>query len=108
MYFYKFLYHATMKIYIKPSCPYCVRLLSLLDEAGLKYESIDVLSHPAKNEEMMAKSGQRGVPEVEIANIIIPDYATEETLVGDIQTILAAGYVNEEVMKKLTSTIVYI
>ena len=39
-------------------------------------------------------------PEVEIANVIIPDYGTEETLVEDIQTILAAGYVNEEVMKK--------
>jgi hypothetical protein len=47
------------------------------------------------------------VPEVEIANVIIPDYETEETLLEDIQTILAAGYVNEEVMKKLTSTIVY-
>mgnify|MGYP006055632709 CR=1 FL=1 len=97
-----------MKIYIKPSCPYCVRLLALLDEAGLEYESIDVLSHPAKNDEMMTKSGQRGVPEVEFANVIIPDYATEETLVADIETILAAGYVNEEVMKKLTSTIVYL
>jgi len=97
-----------MKIYIKPSCPFCIRLLSLLDEAALKYEIIDVISHPHKNDEMMKKSGQRGVPEVEIANVIIPDYSTEETLVEDIQTILAAGYVNEEVMKKLTSTIVYL
>lgn len=97
-----------MKIYIKPSCPYCIRLLSLLDEAGLEYETIDVLSHPDKNEEMAQKSGQRGVPEVEIVNVIIPDYATEETLVEDIGTILAAGYVNEEVLKKLTSTVVYL
>lgn len=97
-----------MKIYIKPSCPFCIRLLSLLDDAGLEYESIDVITHPHKNEEMMAKSGQRWVPEVEIANVIIPDYATEETLVEDIQTILAAGYVNEEVLKKLTSTCVYL
>ena len=97
-----------MKIYIKPSCPFCIRLFSLLDEASLKYESIDVISHPDLNEEMIKKSGQRGVPEVEIANVIIPDYATEETLVEDIQTILEAGYVNEEVLKKLTSTIVYL
>jgi hypothetical protein len=40
--------------------------------------------------------------------VIIPEYATEETLVEDIQTILAAGYVNEEVLKKLTSTCVYL
>lgn len=97
-----------MKIYIKPSCPYCIRLLSLLDDAAHTYETIDVLSHPDQNEEMIQKSGQRGVPEVEIANVIIPDYATEETLVADIETILAAGSVNEEVMKKLTSTVVYL
>lgn len=102
------LYHAFMKIYVKPSCPFCIRLLSLLDEANLKYEIIDVINHAGKNDEMIQKSGQRGVPEVEIANVIIPDYGTEETLVEDIQTILAAGYVNEEVMKKLTSTIVYL
>jgi len=98
----------SMKIYIKPLCPFCIRLLSLLDEADLKYETIDVIAHSQKNEEMIKKSGQRGVPEVEIANVIIPDYWTEEMLVQDIQTILAAGYVNEEVMKKLTSTIVYL
>lgn len=97
-----------MKIYIKPSCLFCIRLLSLLDQAGLKYETIDIMGHPHKNDEMIKKSWQRGVPEVEIANVIIPDYSTEETLVEDIQTILAAGYVNEEVMEKLTSTIVYL
>jgi glutaredoxin 3 len=101
-------YSSAMKIYIKPACPFCIRLLSLLDERDLKYESIDVITHPHKNEEMMKKSWQRGVPEVEVANVIIPDYGTEETLVEDIQTILAAVYVNEEVMKKLTSTIVYL
>ena len=97
-----------MKIYVKPFCPFCIRLLSLLDEAELKYEIIDVINHEDKNEEMIKKSGQWGVPEVEIANVIIPDYDTEETLVADIQTILAAGYVNEEVLKKLTSTVVYV
>lgn len=101
-------YLLSMKIYIKPLCPFCIRLLSLLDEAGLEYEVVDVIAHLQKNDEMMKKSWQRGVPEVEIANVIIPDYGTEETLVEDIQTILAAGYVNEEVMKKLTSTVVYL
>lgn len=97
-----------MKIYIKPTCPYCIRLLSLLDEAEIEYEIIDVINHSDLNEEMISKSWQRGVPEVEIANVIIPDYGTEETLVEDIQTILKAGHVNEEVMKKLTSTVVYL
>ena len=97
-----------MKIYIKPTCPYCVRLLQLLDKAGLEYEIIDVLTSPEKNEEMMEKSGNMGVPEVEISNVIIPDYATEETLVSDIQQILKVGEVDATLEEQLTSTIVYL
>lgn len=97
-----------MKIYIKPSCPYCIRLLELLDEAGLRYEKIDVLASTESNELMMEKSGSMGVPEVEISNVIIPDYATEETLVSDIQKILEIGKVDAELEEQLTSTIVYL
>ena len=97
-----------MKIYVKPSCPFCIRLLSLLDEADLKYEIIDVINHAGENDEMIKKSGQRGVPEVEIANVIIPDYATEETLVADIRRIMKAGEVDKKLEEQLTSTIVYL
>jgi len=37
-------YPSLMKIYIKPSCPYCIRLLKLLDNADLEYEIIDVIA----------------------------------------------------------------
>ena len=97
-----------MKIYIKPSCPYCIRLLSLLDEAGIKYEIIDIIASPDQAEVMSDKSGHMGVPEVEIANVIIPDYGSEETLVADIRMILAAGKVDETLSDQLTSTIVYL
>lgn len=97
-----------MKIYIKPFCPYCVRLLQLADDAGLEYEKIDVIADPSKSDEMTAKSGQVWVPEVEIANVIIPDYGTEETLITDIQTILSVGKVDAELEKNLTSTIVFL
>jgi hypothetical protein len=49
-----------------------------------------------------------GVPEVEIANVIIPDYGTEESLISDIQKILKARKVDPELEEKLTSTIVYL
>jgi glutaredoxin len=47
-----------MKIYIKPSCPYCIRLLKLLDEADIDYEIIDVLADPDMMDLMSDKSGQ--------------------------------------------------
>lgn len=97
-----------MKIYVKPFCPYCIRLLTLLDEAGLEYEKIDVMADSEMWDIMTAKSGQGWVPEVEIANVIIPDYGTEETLIADIRTILAAGIVDENLEKKLTSTVIFL
>jgi hypothetical protein len=48
------------------------------------------------------------VPEVEIANVIIPDYRTEETLVSDIATILQTGHVDMKLASQLTSTLVYL
>ncbi len=97
-----------MKIYIKPFCPYCIRLLSLLDKASLEYEKIDVIADPDMWDVMTAKSGQGGVPEVEIVNVIIPDYATEESLVADIQKILRAGKVDADLAEKLTSTVIFL
>ena len=97
-----------MKIYIKPTCPYCIRLLKLLDEAEIEYEKIDVIADPDMMDLMSDKSGQMGVPEVEIANVIIPDYGSEETLVADIKKILRAGNVDKKLEEELTSTIVYL
>ncbi len=96
-----------MKIYSKSFCPYCIRLLSLLDEKGIAYEVIDVTT-PEASGIMFQKSGQRGVPEVEIANVIIPDYKTEESLVHDIETILAEKSVTPELASRLTSTLVFL
>lgn len=45
---------------------------------------------------------------MEIANVIIPDYATEETLVADIRRILKVGKVDKNLEEQLTSTIVYL
>jgi hypothetical protein len=57
---------------------------------------------------MSDKSGQMWVPQVEIANVIIPDYGSEETLVSDIRKIQRDGKVDDELEETLTSTIVYL
>lgn len=88
--FSKNIYNPRMiQVYIKPFCPYCIRLLELLDQKNISYEKTDIIADSGMAQVMREKSGQTGVPEVEIANVIIPDYVTEETLVEDIQKILA-------------------
>ncbi len=83
-----------MKIYSKSHCPYCARLLSMLDTNHIPYKLIDVIQDPKQEMNMYTQSGSHGVPQVGIENIIIYDYKTEETLVEDIKTILASGAIS--------------
>lgn len=57
--------------YTTQICPHCARLKEFLTEKGIKFENIDVSSDPAKADEMVKKSGQMGVPVVEIDGDII-------------------------------------
>lgn len=53
-----------IEIYIKTWCPYSIAALTLLDELGAEYETIDVTEDAAREAEMIARSGRRTVPEV--------------------------------------------
>jgi len=52
--------------YTTQSCPHCIRLKEFLTEKGVEFENVDVSSDSAKADEMVKKSGQMGVPVVEI------------------------------------------
>ena len=56
---------ATVEIYTKFGCPYCVRAKHLLDSKGIRYIEIDVTMGGAKRDEMVARApGARTVPQV--------------------------------------------
>jgi len=54
-----------IKIYSTPGCSWCRVAKNFLKERGFEYEEIDV-SDPVKAEEMIQKTGQMGVPVIEI------------------------------------------
>ena len=60
-----------IRVFSTPSCPYCVTLKAFLDEKGFPYEDIDVAKDDKAREEMIQKSGQMGVPVVDIDGQII-------------------------------------
>ena len=61
----------SVKVYTTISCPYCVTLENFLEEKGISFEKIDVGTDEKAREEMIKKSGQMGVPVVEIDKQII-------------------------------------
>lgn len=60
-----------IKVYSTPTCPWCIRLKQFLSENNVAFENIDVSSDQAAGEEMMRKSGQMGVPVLDIDGQII-------------------------------------
>lgn len=60
-----------VKVYSTPTCPFCIKTKQFLDEKGVEYENIDVSSDQDAAQEMVSKSGQMGVPVLDIEGEII-------------------------------------
>jgi glutaredoxin 3 len=50
---------ADVTIYTKPSCPYCLRALSLLRKKGVEFTEIEAAFDPEKRQEMIARANGR-------------------------------------------------
>ena len=61
----------TIKIYSTPTCHYCNLAKDFLKEKGIKYEEFNVATDLEKRKEMVEKSGQMGVPVIDIAGDIV-------------------------------------
>ena len=61
----------TVKIYTTPICIYCKAAKQFLNEHGIQYQEINVMEDRNALNEMVARSGQLGVPVIEIDNNIV-------------------------------------
>ena len=60
-----------VQIYTTPTCQYCKMAKEFFGEHNVKYTEYNVSSDPTRREEMMAKSGQRGVPVIFVDNEMV-------------------------------------
>lgn len=71
-------------VYTTPTCPWCTRVKDYLNQKDVQYREINVASDRNGAMEMIQKSGQRGVPVVDIGgNIIVGfDQGKIDSLIG--------------------------
>ena len=62
---------ANIKVYSTPTCPYCKTAKQFFAENNIQFEEIDVSANQSAAQEMIAKSGQMGVPVFEIDGQIV-------------------------------------
>lgn len=68
---------AKVRVFSTPFCPYCITLKEFLKEHNIEFEDIDVSENKEALQEMLEKSGQMGVPVVEIDGKIIVGFDRE-------------------------------
>ena len=60
-----------VKVYSTLTCPYCIRAKQFLKDNNIDFENIDISNSPSAVEDMIKKSGQMGVPVLDIDGDII-------------------------------------
>jgi glutaredoxin-like YruB-family protein len=60
-----------VKIYTTTLCPYCKMAKEFLKENNIEFEEINVGNDPKAAQEMVEKSGQTGVPVIDINGEVI-------------------------------------
>jgi len=55
-----------VKVYSTPTCPWCKRTKQFLEDNKISYQNLDVASDRDARDEMITKSGQMGVPVIDI------------------------------------------
>ncbi len=67
-----------VKVFSTPTCAYCVTLKEFLKEKNVVFEDIDVSQDEDALNEMVKKSGQMGVPVLDIDGQIIIGFDKEK------------------------------
>jgi glutaredoxin 3 len=65
-------------VYSTPTCPFCIRAKQFLRENNVMFTEIDVSKDQGKAEEMIEKSGQMGVPVIDVDGQIIVGFDKEK------------------------------
>ena len=70
-----------VKIYSTPTCSYCKMAKKFLEDNGVSYKDLNVADDITAREEMVSKSGQMGVPVVDIDGELVMAALTDSLCV---------------------------
>jgi glutaredoxin 3 len=65
-----------IRLFVKPFCGWCHEAKDWLDERGIDYEELDVISSRAAFQEMKNISGQTLAPVIEVDGEVLADFDT--------------------------------
>ena len=74
----------SVRLFIKPFCGWCHEAIDWLDERGIQYEKLNVMTNAAARREMEELTGQTLAPVIDVDGEILADFDT-----GQLETFWA-------------------
>ena len=65
-------------VYSTPTCPWCAKAKDYLKKKKIEFRDVDITEEDKDREEMIDKSGQMGVPVIDIDGTIIVGFNPKE------------------------------
>ena len=67
-----------VRLFIKPFCGWCYEAKDWLEDRGIAYETLDVISDEAARREMFELSGQTLAPVIDVDGRVLADFDTDQ------------------------------
>ena len=68
----------TVKVYSTPTCPWCVKAKEFLKQHKVTFQELNVATNEKAREELIEKSGQMGVPVIDVDGKLIIGFDEKE------------------------------
>jgi monothiol glutaredoxin len=69
---------SSIRLFIKPGCPWCVDAVEWLDDRRIRYQTLDVIRDPVARAEMLELTGQTKAPSIDVDGHILADFGADE------------------------------
>lgn len=68
----------SVRLFIKPGCPWCDEAIEWLDQRGVAYELLDVIRSADARREMRELTDQTRAPSIDVDGHILADFGADE------------------------------
>jgi glutaredoxin len=68
----------SIRLFVKPGCPWCEEAVEWLDRRGIGYELLDVIRNAEARAEMRELTGQTKAPSMDVDGHILADFGADE------------------------------